>query len=82
MKLRVHECGFPVYIGQGTKIHGKDITLGKDVNIMSNCLITVTKGYIEIGDRVSLNNNVNIWAELGDITIRNDVMIGVLRKII
>ena len=75
-KVRIRKLGFPVYIGQGTKIHGINIEIGSNVNIMANCLLTTNKGRIIISNRTSFNNNVIVWAERGVIDIGADVMVG------
>lgn len=76
LKLRGIKCGYPVYIGQGTVVHGQDILLGKNVSFMPRCYVNAYHGSLVIGNNTTFNTNVNLWAEGGRIVIGNNVMVG------
>lgn len=77
LKAIILKCGFPIYIGQGTILHGINIVLGNDVNIMGDCYFNAKGGFISIGDNTSFNRNVNVNSEFGGkIYIGNNVMVG------
>lgn len=74
IKLRVKRCGFPVYIGMGTIVHGKEIKLGNHVHVMTRGYMS---GRIGIGNYCSFNTNLNMesFGE-SEIKIGNNVMVG------
>jgi galactoside O-acetyltransferase len=76
LKLSIVRCGFPIYVGQGTMLYGRNIYLGRVVNFMSRCYVNARKGLVVVGDETSFNNNVNLWAERSKILIGSNVMVG------
>jgi len=77
-RLRLSKC-ISMSLGCGCRITGsRNISLGKNVNIMHNCnLYAHNNGRIVVGSRVSLNSNVQLGAaDFGEIIIGDDVAIG------
>lgn len=77
VKLMVYTCGFPVYIGQGVTIHGRNMRLGKNVGFMARSHVNARGGALVIGNETTFNTNVNIEAGFGgSIFIGDNVMVG------
>jgi len=81
-KKRFRTCGKKVYILQGVSIKGfKNIEFGDEVCISPHsCIFAESKSNdssIKIGNRVGLNCNVMINADIGgEITIESNVLVG------
>lgn len=78
LKSRLANCGAHLRVATNVKMTGhQNIKLGENVRIMQNSLLYAHDGILEIGDRVSINSNVQLGAaDGGEIAIGHDVMIG------
>jgi galactoside O-acetyltransferase len=76
-RRRLKKMGSVGYIGSGIWLSGwQNISLGDNVIIGPNCILTSDEGDLSIGSNSGLNSNVTLGADLGSIKIGNDVIVG------
>ena len=54
----------------------KNITLGNNVSINSNCIISSKNGTLKLGDNCGLNTHVTLVSDFSSIEIGHDVIVG------
>jgi galactoside O-acetyltransferase len=76
-RQRLKKMGSVGYIGLGVWLSGsQNISLGDNVTIGPNCILTSDEGNLSIGSNSGLNSNVTLGADLGSIRIGENVIIG------
>lgn len=77
-RLRFRLLGPDARIGTGLLVYGaENIRIGREFVCLRNCFLTASGGQIEIGDRVSLNADVYVNADIGGrIKIGDHTLIG------
>ena len=74
---RLSKSASPISIGRNVTIAGPgDISVGEEIYIVDNAVLSAVNGSLKIGSRFALNGNARVVADLGEIVIGDGVMIG------